>query len=462
MRPLSDSGEPHVSEVDAFTMQLERDPLLRSTIVAVAVFDRAPDWQVLNDRIDRAARLEPTFRKKLVTTPWRLAPPRWVVDADFDPTWHLRRARIPESGGMSAVLSFARNTGMAAFDHDRPLWEFTLLEGLLEGRSALVMKVHHSLTDGIGGIQIAAHVMDLEREPVDLGPLPDEPTTRNHGPFDALTDAASYNLGRATATAHGLARSLPGTVAEIMQHPFAAARDVTATACSIARFVQPVSATGSPIMTERRLQWCYQTLDVPLGPLREAAHTIDGTLNDGFLGGITGGLRRYHEEHGTTIDRLHVAMPISVRTEDDPEGGNRITLTRFEIPVGISDPVERMAVIDELCSRLRRDRALPYANAIARALNLLPIAVTGGMLKHVDFLASNVPGFSVDVYVGSARLDAFYAFGPTLGSAANVTLMSYRGTCHMGINTDAGAVPDPEVFARCMREGFDEVLALAD
>ena len=86
-------------------------------------------------------------------------------------------------------------------------------------------------------------------------------------------------------------------------------------------------------------------------------------------------------------------MPISVRTERDPEGGNKVTLTRFEIPVGISDPVERMAVIDELCGRLRTDRAIPYSNAIAGALNLLPITVTGGMLKHVDFLASNVPGF---------------------------------------------------------------------
>ena len=68
------------------------------------------------------------------------------------------------------------------------------------------------------------------------------------------------------------------------------------------------------------------------------------------------------------------------------------------------------------------------------------------MLKHVDFLASNVPGFDAAVYVGGARLEAFYPFGPTLGSAANVTLMSYRGTCNIGINTDAGAVPDPEVF----------------
>jgi diacylglycerol O-acyltransferase len=88
--------------------------------------------------------------------------------------------------------------------------------------------------------------------------------------------------------------------------------------------------------------------------------------------------------------------------------------------------------------------------------------VTGGMLKHIDFLASNVPGFATDVYVGGARLEAFHAFGPTLGSATNITLMSYRATCHIGINTDTGAIPDPDAFVRCLREGFDEVLALAD
>ena len=458
---MGDLGEAHVSEVDAFTMQLERDPLLRSTIVAVALYDCAPDWQVLNERIDRATRLSPAFREKLVSSPWRLAPPRWVVDPDFDLSWHLRRARVPESCGMPAVLTFARNAGMAAFDHDRPLWEFTLLEGLPEGRSALVMKVHHSLTDGIGGIQIAAHVVDLERAPAHLGPLPDAPAAQQHGPLDALVDAASYNLRRTAGTARDLARALPRGVASL-RHPFAAAGDAASTTRSIARFVRPVLTTESPVMTQRRLQWSYQTFDVPLDPLRQAARTIDGTINDGFLGGITGGLRRYHEHHGSTVEHLRVAMPISVRTEHDPEGGNNVTLMRFEIPVDISDPVERMTIIDELCGRLRADRAIPYSNAIAGALNLLPVSVTGGMLKHIDFLASNVPGFAADVYVGGARLDAFYAFGPTLGSAANITLMSYSAICHIGINTDAGAIPDPDVFVRCLREGFDEVLALAD
>ena len=91
-------------------------------------------------------------------------------------------------------------------------------------------------------------------------------------------------------------------------------------------------------------------------------------------------------------------------------------------------------------------------------LNLLPVGVTGGMLRHVDLLASNVPGFDVPLYVGGALVEGFYPFGATLGSAANVTLMSYRGTCNIGIVTDVDAVADPEAFRDCLAEGFAEVV----
>src|SRR5690606_15449658 len=110
----------------------------------------------------------------------------------------------------------------------------------------------------------------------------------------------------------------------------------------------------------------------------------------------------------------------------------------------------------------RRRPPVGWSQAVAGALNLLPVPVTAGMLRHVDLLASTVPGFSKPVYVGGARVDAFYAFGPTVGSAANLTLMSYRQTCHLGITTDQGAVPDPAVFLDCVRAGFEEVLALAE
>ena len=82
------------------------------------------------------------------------------------------------------------------------------------------------------------------------------------------------------------------------------------------------------------------------------------------------------------------------------------------------------------------------------------------MLKHVDLLASNVPGFPVEVFVSGAEVLGFYAFGPTTGASANVTLMSYRDTCHIGVNTDAGAVPDPDVLLACLRESFGDLVAL--
>jgi WS/DGAT/MGAT family acyltransferase len=458
---MPDVLEAHVRETDAFTMSLERDPLLRSTIVAVALFDRPPDWDVLVDRVERATRLTPTFRQKLVPTPLGLAPPRWKVDPDFDLAWHLRRGGVPSPGGLDAVLQAARNTGMTAFDPERPLWEFTLLEGLPDGAAALVMKVHHALTDGIGGIQLAAHVVDLDRTPADLGPNPPAPTAAEAGPFEALLEAVGFDLRRLVIDVVSAARMVPDTVASVVRDPVGTARSAADTAASVARFVRPITDTRSPVMTARRLQWHYDTLDVPLAPLKAAAKAVGGTLNDGFVGGITGGLRRYHERHGATVDTLRLTMPISIRTADDDEGGNRVTLVRFEVPVGIEDPAARMLEIDRLCSELRTERAIPHSNTIAGVLNLLPVAVTGGMLKHVDVLASNVPGFDADVFVGGARVEGFYPFGPTLGSAANITLMSYRGTCNIGINTDAGAVADPDVLLACLREGFDEVLALA-
>lgn len=456
-------GEPledHINPVDAFTVTLERDPLLRATIVAVATFDQAPDWEILSDRIDRATRLVPRFRQKLVTVPLGLAPPRWLVDPDFDLSLHLRRVRVRRGGGMVAVLEMARAAGLTSFDPDRPLWEFTLVEGLPGRRAALIMKLHHALTDGVGGIEIAAHVVDLGREPMVPGPMPAAPAPTDHGIVDLVTDTIGFHLRRVADAGTGLRRALPHTVRHGLAHPAGAFADGVSTALAIARFVRPVTHTSSPIMTERRALRDYACFDVPLADLSAAAHRVDATLNDAFLAGIAGGMRRYHERHLAIVDHLRVSMPVNVRVDGDAPGGNRVTIERFELPIGMSDPARRMERIGQICRTLRHDRAIPYASAIAGVLNLLPVDVTGGMLRHVDLLASNVPGFPTSVYMGGARLESFHVFGATLGSSANVTLMSYDGTCHIGVSTDSGAVTDPVAFRDCLREGFDEVIAV--
>lgn len=459
---MPDLLQAHVRETDAFMFRMESDPLLRSTITAVIVFDREPEWDVLVDRVERATRLVPAFRAKLVSSPFGLAPPGWVLDADFELAWHLRRVDAPAPHTLDMVMEMARVAGMTAFDPARPLWEFTLVSGLADGQAALLMKVHHALTDGVGGIDLAAHVVDADRLPTDLGPMPGVPSGPTHGAAARLGDSLGFELSRWARTARSLVTAAPGATVQLVRHPVRTAASVAETASSIARFVRPVSTTMSPVMTERRLLWSFGTLDVPFAGLRAAGRSGDGTLNDAFLAGITGGLRRYHERHVSLVPSLRVAMPINTRKPEDPAGGNRITLVRFEVPVAEVDPRARMRALSRTCSAMRHESALPYSEAVAGVLNLLPISVTGGMLKHVDFLASNVPGFPVPVYIGGARVESFYAFGPTLGASANVTLMSYRGTCHVGVTTDHGAVPDPDVFLRCLAEGFDEVMATAD
>lgn len=125
------------------------------------------------------------------------------------------------------------------------------------------------------------------------------------------------------------------------------------------------------------------------------------------------------------------------------------------------DPAERMRAIHARTGAVRAERSLPYTQLIAAGLNLLPRWYIAAILRHVDFLASDVPGIPVPVHLGGAAVRMQYPFGPTIRAGVNVTLMTCADTCAMGINVDTGAVTDPELFHRCLVDGFAEVLALA-
>jgi diacylglycerol O-acyltransferase / wax synthase len=156
-----------------------------------------------------------------------------------------------------------------------------------------------------------------------------------------------------------------------------------------------------------------------------------------------------------------MTMPISIRTPSDPMGGNRATLMRFQVPAAIADPARRIGMIHERTSQARNEKSLAYTQQIAGVLNLMPRWYVSSALRHVDFVASDVPGFSLPVCLGGAAVRMPYAFSPTIGAGLNVTLLSYVDTCAVGINVDAGAIPDYDVFHECLAPGFDEVLALA-
>jgi len=457
--------EDRMSDSDALMWNIEKDPLLRSTIAVVWLLDGAPDRARLDDKIERATRTIPRLRQHVVSNPASIAPPRWETDPSFDLRYHVRWLRAPGAGELRDVLDFAAPVVMAGFDRARPLWELYVLEGMAQGRAALVMKLHHSLSDGVGLVRMTEAMVERKREPGrDPGPLPPltetPPMTQGARFVDALGHEWRRQLGRLERSA----RAARAGLIELARDPAALLREAAESAASVARMLKPVSEPLSSIMRGRSLSLHLSTLELPTEKLRAAAKLVDGKLNDAFVAGVAGGLRLYHEAHGAPVAGLRMTMPINVRGGETARvAGNQFVPARFSVPVDIVDPLERMRVIRELVAGQRAEPALGMLADVSGVLNRLPTSVTtslfGSMLKGVDFVTSNVPGPRFEVFLSGAKLDSVYGFGPLSGAALNVTLFSYTDRSHLGIASDPAALPDPDLLVACMRRGFDEVLA---
>ncbi len=455
-----------LNESDALMWTIERDPCLRSTIVAVAMLDRSPDWDRLVLRFQQACELIPRLRQRVVDTPLRLGTPRWELDEFFDLNYHLRRTVAPAPADFRSVLDIAGLMAMTAFDKDRPLWEFTVVEGLDHGRAAFIQKVHHSVTDGVGGVKLAKLLLDGKRKPPQA-----KSTVRIAAPHQAngltsLVESLAGDLRTAVvASAHG-AQALPGVAARAAANPSRGATMAARQLRSIGKLLAPVTQSMSPIMTERGLSRRLDSFDIPLDSLLAAAHAVDSSLNDAFLASVAGGMRRYHDVHGAPVKALRVTMPINLRRPGDPPGSNRFTPARFALPVSAVDAGVRMKELGQLARGWRKEPSLHLTDVIAGVLNRLPAvastAVLGSMLKAIDFVATNVPGLTQRSYLAGAEVLRQYAFAPPSGSAFSIALMSHLDQCCVGINADTSAVPDPDVLTACLRAGFEEVLAMGE
>jgi diacylglycerol O-acyltransferase / wax synthase len=457
--------ESRMSDSDALMWTIEKDPLLRSTITAVSLLDGPVDQPRFTEKVDRASRLIPRLRQRVVGNPYSLVPPRWEVDPNFDLGYHLRTVHAGGEGSERQVLDLAQWVGMQGFDRARPLWELYLIDGLGGGRSALVQKLHHAISDGVGSIQIALTLFDLERDPSDAGPLPDPPEVQVLGPLERLTDGAAHAGRRQLGSLQRSIGALRGGLRDAVSDPAGSVRRAGDTVGSIGRLLAPATAPLSPMMGGRSLSVRFSTVVRPLDDLRRAAKAADSKLNDAFVAAVAGGLQRYHRALGAPVEQLRMTMPINVRTAaTEGVAGNQFVPARFPVPMAIDDPVERMAAIRGLVAIQRGEPALALTQPLAGFLNRLPTSITtgifGSMLRGVDFVTSNVPGAPIPLYAAGAEIVQQFPFGPLSGSAANITLLSWLDQVCIGVNVDPAAVTDPVAFHACLEEGFDEVLAV--
>jgi diacylglycerol O-acyltransferase / wax synthase len=457
--------EHRMSDADALMWSIEKDPMLRSTITTLVVLDGELEPERVWHTFERASRVVPRLRQRVRSNPLSLAPPRWEIDPNFDLRYHVRFARVPGGGTMQDLLRMASPLAMQGFDRARPQWECTVVDGLDGGRSALILKIHHAVTDGVGGVRLMLEVFDLDHDAAQRS-LPDPPPVHVMGQAERFADAFAHQTRRQLGIAKRMVTDGAGNATGLLADPPAACRSTADLATSVARVLRPVSQPLSPLMTGRSLSNHFETVTLPLDLAKRAGKRIGGTLNDTFVTGLARGLQRYHADHGVRIDALRMGMPINVREAGQPEtAGNAFVPARFEIPVHAEDPVELMRSIRARMVAARDEPANQLVELLSNVLNRLPTTVVtqifGTMMKGLDFQASNVPGAPVPLYLHGVQVSSIVPFGPLAGAASNVTLLSYRNDLNIGVNVDPAAVPDPERYIACLRAGYDEVLDLA-
>jgi WS/DGAT/MGAT family acyltransferase len=458
--------ETHLSDSDALMLALEDDPTLRSTIVSTWVLDRTPDLGRFERKLERALTVIPRLRERIVSDPFGIATPKWERDPNFDLRFHLRRSHLGGAGSVRDLLDHAEPIAMQAFDMDRPLWELHLIEGLEGGRCAAMMKLHHAISDGVGLVKMTECLIERGPEDENLPPLVDEePTFAPPSPWDRIGEALGRRFQTARNNLGAVGSALLDEAQGVARDPIGRIRELGDTAASIARVLAPASEPMSPIMKDRSTRVHFEYLAVPLAELKAAANAEGGSINDGFVAAVGGGLARYHEAHGHPVDALRMLMPVNVRSgERANQVGNQFSPARFEVPVGIPGPADRIRAVRSASREQRDEPALPLIAPISAALGRLPrtavVALFGTMQRTTDFTTSNVPGPRRPTWMSGAKVDAIMPFGPLAGAALNVTAFSYDGMLHVGINTDPAAIPDPELLFECLQKAFDEVVTI--
>ena len=462
-----------MSDLEALMWGLETDPHLSSNFAVLSLYDTAPEPERLRRRMWRTSRVIPRLRRRVTTGLGPLANPTWEEDLDFDLDRHLRTVTLPKGATDADARTLAAELAAEPFDRDHPLWQFTVIEGLPDGRAAMVQKMHHTITDGEGGIRMSVEFIDLARDapeppPVDNGP-PAPPGSRSWPILRLAADVVGA-LGEATRHNAETARHLMEGAVDLTLHPTHLAStlaglpaDAAATTRSLVRQLGVVEPHRSPVWNERSLHRRLETFEVSLADVKAAAHALGGSVNDLFVAAAVGGAGTYHRRLGSEVAELRMSMPVSTRT-DRGSGGNAFTPTRVLVPTD-ADPRRRFIEIHERLSVTKSERAASLAASLAGLVNLLPHAAVIRLARQqvmtVDFATSNVRAAPFDLYMAGARMTANFPLGPVAGTAWNLTTMSYRGQLDCGLHVDPAAVTDPRQLRLDIEASFTELIALA-
>jgi diacylglycerol O-acyltransferase / wax synthase len=443
-------------------------------IGSLAVFDGpAPEFADLYELFEAKIPRVPRYRQVVRTLPLQLFRPFWSDDQQFELDYHLRHAAVPPPGKPEQLRELASRVFSQRLDRDRPLWEAWFLEGLARDRWAILMKVHHSMVDGIGGSDLLAELFDLSPDSELPGPGSGAGAEARRRPArwepSPEPSAAQLVIGGALDTVTWPARQLaglPGLVGERL--PSAAevrefGRGLTGSA---RRLAEPSAASlNGPISPHRR--WTWTT--AKLSQVKRVRQALGVSVNDVVLAVITSGYRELLRSRGELVDDLVVRslVPVSLRGIDDRHPvSNQISAILVNLPVGEADPVRRLELLASQMADLKRTRQAVGAEFLAGLLgfaapSLLALGSRAAFRLPqplVQTVTTNVPGPRYPLYLLGRKLRELYPYVP-IGDhlRTGVAVFSYLDHFAFGITADYRAVPKSDL--RALTEGIKSGLA---
>ena len=433
------------------------------------------DYDRLVSLISNRISFVPRYRQCVREVPGRLANPVWVDDEDFDVTYHVRRSALPRPGSDDQLQEFVARIQPRRLDRRRPLWEVYLVEGLAEGRMAIVTKSHQALVDGINAVDIGHVIVDgrSDRE---------EPLAHTWRPAREPKDVEliASALVDAVRRPSQIADNVRGAITDVkVGGPvFAAVGAVVSTIARSAVRPAPTSPLNAEIGEARR----FVMVGTDLADYRKVRSRLarghyadDVTINDVVLATISGALRSWLLTRGKEVRNectVRAMVPVSVYdAEVDGRLGNRVTACFVDLPVGEPAASMRLHRIAFAMHQQMEGGHAVGAESLAGitgfaspTLHSLGARMGSAMSRRLfNVMITNVPGPQQPLYVGDALLLSTYPVMPLArGQAVSIGLTSYDGGVYFGLNGDRDAMPDLDVLGQCLVDSLADLVEIRD
>ncbi len=460
-------GNPdRLTGLDSSFLHLERDAA-HMHVAGCMVFDgHAPGYDELVEQISSRLHLVPRYRQRLAFVPLNQGRPVWVDDPHFNVDFHVRHTALPPPGGDAQLKRLTGRVFSQALDRSHPLWEIWLVEGLADDRFALLSKAHHALVDGISGVDIVTVLLDASPDPMPVAPpdhewIPRPLPTGAQLLADALLERATVpaEIGRGIrATLRG-PRHVAGRFARTLGGVGAIARAGLQTA--------PSSPLNVRIGPHRRFSWVRADLQ----DFKAVKNALGGTVNDVVLAAVAGALGRYLQLHGEATEDvvLKAMVPVSVRADIERGAlGNRVAAMWAPLPIGISDPAQRLLTISRDMDGVKESGQAVGAQVLTELTGFAPPTILAqaarlqARQRLFNLVVTNVPGPQFPLYMLGRRLEAMFPMVPLAeNQALGIAIMSYNGQLNFGLNADYDALEDLEALADELRASIEELVAAA-